>query len=406
MATVKLSVLVSRQRKTDGKYPIYLAVCHKGSERYISTAVCISSKDNFQDGRVMGEDDEDNMNERLGNILHYANEYLKGQNFDNVSCLQLRKNLQENIQDVLEGIHNRWTISKMFDWRITNLREMGNESYAKVHEDVKKAILGVVVDYPLDELDRGIIRVIHSRMEEKGYTPGGIAMKMAKFKATLHEAEMDGKIHYLVNPFKGYKMNKADVRQMDLSVEEFHKIECHESKSKRICFARDIFLLSFYFYGMNIADMLNISFRNGRLDYVRTKTRNMKTGNKNIMLEIPFRAREVMQRITDGTRIVWPCKAEREDILSYVNRGLRLLRQEAGIESKLSTYSARKTFSQFAYINGVDINTIKYCIGQSFENNMDICNEYRIMQRKSKEAMNRVVGYISVSSDITQNKAS
>lgn len=395
MATVKLSVLAGRQRKTDGKYPIYLAVCHKSCERYISTAVHISSMDNFQDGRVVGEDDEDNMNERLGYILHHADEYVKGRNCDDISCLQLRKEVQANIQDVLDGIHNRWTISKMFDWRIAYLREMGNESYAKVHEDVKKAILGVISDIPLDELDRGIIKNIHSRMEKKGYTPGGIAMKMAKFKATLHEAEMDGKVRYLINPFKGYKMHKAEVRQMDLSVEEFQTIERHESKSKRICFARDVFLLSFYFYGMNIADMINVTFKNGRLDYVRTKTRNMKTGNKNIMLEIPFRAREVMQRITDGTRIVWPCKAEREDILSYVNRGLRLLRQEAGIETKLSTYSARKTFSQFAYVNGVDINTIKYCIGQSFESNMDICNEYRIMQRKSKEAMNKVVGYIS-----------
>ena len=395
MATLKFKTYKGKQRSSDKMFPVYLAISHKCSVRVINTDIYVPDTGNVVDNRIIGLPDAVELNTRLEQLMNISQNYLRAHDISQMTAVQLKDELKEYIQDRLDGVAEKMTLAGLFDWRIANLRELGNESYAKVHEDVKKVLLAAVGDLALDALDRQVIRDMHTWMEEKGYTPGGIAMKMAKFKAALHEAEMDGKVQFLLHPFAGYKMQKADVRQLDLSLDEFHKLQNHRSASKRVNFARDIFLLSFYFYGMNIADMLQVTFRNGKLDFVRTKTRNMKSGNKNIMLNIPSKAKEVMARITDGTRILWPCKAERTDILSYVNRGFRLLRAETGIETKLSTYSARKTFSQYAFINGVDINTIKYCIGQSFECDMSICNSYRIMQRKADMAMARVVDYVS-----------
>ena len=395
MATLKFKTYKGKRRAADGMFPVYLSVYHRGDVRLINTDIYIPDTTNLVNDKILALPQAAEMNAHLDQLMNMACGFLKDRDIKQMTSKQVRDELDDYIRDRMDGVYGKMTISGLFDWRISNLRELGNESYAKVHEDVKKVILAAVGDLPLEVLDRYVIRDMHTWMEKKGYTPGGIAMKMAKFKAALHEAEMDGRVQYLLHPFAGYKMQKADVRQLDLTLEEFHKLLNHQSTSKRVNFARDIFLLSFYFYGMNIADLLQVTFRNGKLDFVRTKTRNMKTGNKNIMLSIPAEARDVIGRITDGTRVLWPCKAERADILSYVNRGFRMLRAETGIETKLSTYSARKTFSQYAFVNGVDINTIKYCIGQSFESDMAICNGYRIMQRKADMAMSRVCSYVN-----------
>lgn len=395
MASFRFKVVKGKRRVADGWWTVYLSICHHCDVRYINTGVYVPDMKKFQNERVVDMPDADESNAKLDELRRYATDFFAQNDVEGLSCIQIRKDLGNYIQDAQSGMLNRMTIEALFDWRIKNLRDVGNESYAKVHEDVKKVIIEAGGNYPLDELDRNVIRHIHQNMEKKGYTPGGISMKMAKFKAALHEAELNGMVRYLVHPFAGYKMQKAEIRQMDLTLEEFHKIQNHVSESKRVNFARDIFLLSFYFYGMNIADMLQVTFRGGKLNYVRTKTRNMKTGNKNIMLNIPVHALDVMKRITDGTKILWPCKAERTDILAYVNRGLRLLKAETGIETKISSYSARKTFCQYAFVTGTDINTIKYCIGQSFESDMVLCNGYRIMQQKSSDAMARVIKYIT-----------
>ena len=52
----------------------------------------------------------------------------------------------------------------------------------------------------------------------------------------------------------------------------------------------------------------------------------------------------------------------------------------AGINRKVSYYSARKTFAQHGYDIGIEIEKIEYCIGHSMKNNRPIFNYIRIMQ--------------------------
>lgn len=394
MATLRFCILKNK-RTSKGVFPVYLAVTLRQDVRYIDTGLSIPEPKNLINERIVDMDGADMMNYRLENIMKHARTLLDGKDTSGMTCTQLKVWLANEMHETLSGTKGRMGIADLFDWRIAKYRDGGNESYASIHEDVKRVIVGILGNYPLEELTRKVVRRLHDRMAEQGYTPGGISMKMAKFKAALKEAEMMGWVRYLVSPFVGYAMAKPESREMDITREEFKIITEHESSSKRVNFARDIFLLSFYSYGLNIADLLNVTYKNRQLSFVREKTRNMKTGNKTILLTVPKEAEPVLTRITEKGRVVWPCKAERKDILSYVNRGLRLLRQETGINSKLSSYTARKTFCQFAFENDTDVNTIKYCIGQSFEGDWSTCNVNRIMQQKGQQAMTRVLSFIN-----------
>jgi len=393
MATLKYRTRKGRINAA-GLFPVMLTVTKGGVVRFINTGIELPDADMLVDGRVTGIENEDMMNRKLEQIMAKAEELMKDWDFSGWSCTELTERLRNELYSLITGVEGCFGVADLFDYRICKYREEGNNSYADIHEDIKKVIVAEIGNYPLEDLTRNVIRSLHDKLVARGYTPGGIAMKMAKFKAALKEAVLMGWVKYLIFPFEGYKMRVAENREMDITREEFLKIKNYVSTSKRVNFARDIFLLSFYCYGMNIADLLKVSFRNFQLSFVRQKTRNMKTGNKDTLLTIPKEAREVLGRITDNNRVLWPCKATREDILSYVNRGLRLLRAEAGIDNKLSSYTARKTFCQFAFVNGTPVDTIKYCIGQSFEADYSICNVNRIMQRKAQDAMQKVISYI------------
>ena len=373
-------------------YPVFLMVSHAGKVRRIQTGVKIPDIKYFENGRVTGLENAEVLNKILDEVKNKALLFIKNRDFSSSDC----KDIKDALHDHLRGFDQyRMGVSDLFDWRIRRFRDEGNHSYADMNEDVKKAIVREIGNYPLDDIDRALIIELHKKFEHRGYAPGGISMKMAKFKAALKDAQTEGLVQYIVFPFSGYKMQKPEIKELDVTLDEFKKIQTYESKSKRVNFARDIFLLSFYFYGMNIADLMNIDIKKGYLNFVREKTRNMKSGNKEIMLSIPQKAVPVIRRIMSDGKVVWPCKPTREDILSYVNRGLRMLRQEAGIESKLSSYSARKTFCQFAFINGVNTETIKYCIGHSYECDHNLYNGPRIMHEKAQKAMSAVLSYIS-----------
>lgn len=61
----------------------------------------------------------------------------------------------------------------------------------------------------------------------------------------------------------------------------------------------------------------------------------------------------------------------------------------AGINRKVSYYSARKTFAQHGYDIGIEIEKIEYCIGHSMKNNRPIFNYIRIMQEHADKVLEK-----------------
>ena len=67
---------------------------------------------------------------------------------------------------------------------------------------------------------------------------------------------------------------------MDVPVDVFQSIRDLKTSNKRIAFARDMFLLSFYLGGINLVDLLEVDLGGEELSYERKKTRGKKTGEK------------------------------------------------------------------------------------------------------------------------------
>ena len=81
-------------------------------------------------------------------------------------------------------------------------------------------------------------------------------MRLTHLKARINEAIQEGLVKYDVHPFSGIKMPKPSVKLLDITIDEFRRIRGLKTSHKRIGLARDLFLLSFYLCGMNLADIV------------------------------------------------------------------------------------------------------------------------------------------------------
>lgn len=387
MATLNFAVLKARQT-TQGKFIIYVSVNHKRETRYIGTDYQIDDLYQFDNGKVVCKKDEKIMNQRLTYILSSYKEKLDSiTDVEKYSCSQ--------VKDILEGKAKQETaitIKEFMEDRILRLKKEGREGYAHMNEYSLKAVLTILGDITLQSLSIAEVEKFNAGL--KGQSNATRQMRLAHLKACVNEAIKEGFVKYDVNPFVYTKMPKSPARQLDITIDEFIKIRDFKTIHKKLTLAKDLFLLSFYLGGMNLADVIQIDFSGNTVKYVRQKTANKKEGEKNIVFTIPDEVKPIIKKYSKRNgKLDFGYKFTYSNFQRYLNRCLKDLAKKIGIEENFCYYSARKTFSQFAFDLGIKTEIIEYCIGQSMKENRPIYNYVRIMQKQADGAIRRVIDY-------------
>jgi len=388
MATLNFKILPTR-RKSNGKLGIYISLTHKKEVRYISTEFEIDDDSQFENGKVCYRKDAAIMNKRMAYVLSEYREKLARIDLNKYSnCSKLKDALLAPEDEEIT-----MTLEELMDKRIGRLKKEGRTNYARMHNDSKKVILAIMGNPFIAYLTRADIRFFSTEMQKRGYSAGSMQMRLAHLKAAINEAIEARWVRYDDHPFQGFKMPAPGVRIMDVTVDEFQAIRDLKTRHKRIAFARDMFLLSFYLGGINLVDLLEADLGGEELCYQRTKTRNKKTGDKQTSFRIPDAARPLIKVHAPKGKLVWPGKRDYQLVISYMNNCFALLKKELGIKSRFSYYSGRKTFSQFAFMIGIKTEVIEYCVGQSVKSNRPIYNYVRVMQRQADAAIQKVIDY-------------
>lgn len=387
MATLHLSVLSSRLN-SKGKYPVLVAVTHKRDVRYIATGYVIDELFQFDKGLIVCRKDEKLMNQRLKYTLsEYQNKLDSIPELRIYNCSQLKEMLEGKIH--LDKIP---TIKEYMEARIARLKKEGRESYASMNEYTLNKILSILGDITLQSLNPTTIdKFIRGMSNLKNATK---QMRLTHLKALINEAIKDGIVKYEVHPFIYTKMPKSDVRIQDITVEEFIAIRDFKTIHKRLSIGRDVFLISFYLGGINLIDLLNIDFSGKSINYVRSKTSNKKQGIKNVSLNIPEEVKPILNKyMKRNGKLDFGYKFSYSNLQRYINRCIKTLGVTLGVKTDMCYYSARKTFSQFAFDIGIRTEIIEYCIGQSMKENRPIYNYARVMQKQADSAISKIIDY-------------
>lgn len=381
MATLSLTIFKTRADKK-GRCVIYISVCVKSRRAYINTGIkCEPS--HFKNGRIVRDTNAAELNQELNNMLYNYEKKLRSIECNNI----LNPNALKEILVSKEREHKIKTFNEVVKKYIKLLTE-NSSSPATIHNyhTMQESFITFhKVDISLSELNNDII-MSYVRFLQKNRAPGGVQFIMGCFKRIIHYAEEKGWVKYDISPFLGVKIAKSQPRTLDITPDEMLAVK----ESDR--YAGDILLLSFYLGGINYKDLVKVDLSGDILEYSRSKTEK-KTGGEKTIITIPPEAKEIIKRIgLDDGKLRVRNKAIAG--LTSVNSSLKCIAKKFNIKSRISYYSARKSFVQYGVQLGVPLYILEYCIGQTMKTNRPIYNYFRIIQPQADAAIRRIIDYM------------
>ncbi len=277
------------------------------------------------------------------------------------------------------------TIGQGFNEEIERLESLG-----KIHSATKhRYALQVLEDYKptsmtMEAIDLDYLKGLELYLRKRGNRDNSIATRFAIFKAIYNKAAKDGRINVRQNPFSLYQVgslwaktrkraiDKEDIQRLiDLEITEGHTTEYRQ-------LARDLFLFSYFTAGMNFGDMARLRYKDiirGRIYYSRHKTRKL------LSFQLMPKAMQIIGKYVRDNHTqedyIFPILNRNihttpqqifnriHKVLAKINRELKVLGGQIGLEVPLTTYVARHTYATVLKRSGVSVELISESLGHS-----------------------------------------
>ena len=298
------------------------------------------------------------------------------------------------------------TIEQGFNEEIERLESLGKihseqgfneeierlESLGKIHSATKhRYALQVLEGYKptsmaMEAIDLDYLKGMELYLRKRGNKDNSIATRFAIFKAIYNKAVKEGRIETKQNPFSLYQVgslwaktrkraiDKEDIQRLiDLEITEGHTTEYRQ-------LAKDLFLFSYFTAGMNFGDMARLRYKDlikGRIYYTRHKTQKL------LSFQLVPNALQIIGKYSRDNHTqedyIFPIldRAEHKTaqqifnrihkVLAKINRELKVLGEQIGLEVPLTTYVARHSFATVLKRSGVSVALISESLGHSSE---------------------------------------
>lgn len=391
MATLSLTIFKAKQL-ANGKHKIRIAVRHHHETVYIITPYIIDDISQFKNGNVIKRFDADVMNVQLRILLNKYRKILD--DINNIKCLSA-KDLKNTILSYHKTDDNI-TIGKICNNYVKELKEDGRIGYAELIERCGKYFIEFSKgDVPANSITPVTVsnfeRFLRNKKKLNQTTTG---MYLTRLRVLTNLCRKRYFVKQDINPFQDCVIPQPVERNIDISIEQFRKLKSYSGKSRIEKIAKDLWFLSFYLGGINLIDLLKIDFSvSDQIEYVRTKTKNTKRGDKRIEISIPMEAKKIIDKYVSKKGILnFDYNFSYENFNRYVGRTLRKIGKEIGVK-RLCYYSARKTFVQYGFELGIPLEVLEYTIGQSMKQNRPIYNYIRIMRKHADEAISKIIRF-------------
>ena len=268
MATVQW-IILRHHKRSDGTYNAKIAVTHNRRRVYISTSIYTSLvrfRKGHTDGTLTDKVIEDTLNERVAKIRLIINEHE-----ELISGMQTAAEVKDFIIRALDSGKS----IDFFAFAKEHIASIPNDNTRYYHESRLRTFASFVEDtkkkstLPVTEINSRLVKDYSAwlkaskRRRGEGYGISDNTIRTYVYAlATLFNAAKDkyndydnGVIVIKADPFRSYKPEKAETAKRALSAEEIKSIWEYTPTNKSAEIARDVFLLSFFLAGMNVADM-------------------------------------------------------------------------------------------------------------------------------------------------------
>lgn len=390
MATLSLTIFKAKALK-DGRHKIRIALRHKHETTYIVTRFIIS-ENQFKNGQVVKHPEASAINRKLRNILDDLQDKLDSiKHLELYSCRQIKEIIST------DNLSDEQTFSSACSNFVDYLKSEGRDSYALSIERVGRYFRDFARgDMLLSDLTPSLVQNFAAFIRKRKVTETTVNTMLAQMKSVVNRAIREWNISYDIHPFVTTRISAAPIRKLDLTVQNFNKIRESSPKKRKLIMARDLFCLSFYLGGMNLIDIMQTDFRKDVLEYSRSKTKGRMQSDSVITFTIPSQAREIICRWMDKRtgKLDFGYKFTYHNFSQYVTYSLGDLAEELNIDERVTFYSARKSFAQYASEIGIPDGIIDYCLGHSDKSKGVIRYYTKVRQKQADMAISRVIDYV------------
>lgn len=288
------------------------------------------------------------------------------------------------VDDVVERFRNLSINSSLFDFMeslIATYKRHGQhrtaETYLSTLNSVKRFRNNK--DIQLIDINTELILSYEHYLKIEGVQHNTISFYMHRLRAVYNRAVEEDLIEQRF-PFKHMRIGieKTIKRAIPIKyIKKLKSLKLKELSSKDL--ARDLFLFSFYTRGMSFIDIAYLQkkdLKNGTLSYRRKKTGQKLFIRWETCMEYIVNKHKSEESSPYIFSILDPTKGDirkqYHNTLTLINRHLKKLGEEIGLDIPLTLYVARHSWASTAHSEGVPISIISEGMGHDNEKTTQI----------------------------------
>jgi len=269
----------------------------------------------------------------------------------------------------------RQSFFKFMESVIIHLREMGKQRTSETYTSALNSFRRFQNDKDVffDAFDSDLMELYQAYLVRNGLIPNSISFHMRILRAVYNRAIEKG-ITEDRKPFRHVYtgVDKTVKRAVDVGIIKKLK-DADFQMSPKAAYARDMFLLSFFFRGMSFVDMAYLKktdLYNGRISYRRRKTGQQLIVKwtremQDVLDKYPQNDTEYLLPIITS-KVSNPYNQYRSKQYQ-INKGLKIVADQIGLKMPLSLYCSRHSWASIAKAEGIPVGVISDGLGHDSE---------------------------------------
>lgn len=297
-----------------------------------------------------------------------------------------------------------FTVAKIFLTQIKDRKQFHQHDIQEKRIEIFKNFLKRESFY-VNELNVEILRKFESFLRNKRkIADRTIANYMITLRTICNLAKSKSLSNVQSYPFgKGkYQIKFPETKKIGLNKDEIKILESIESLTEAQQYALNVWLISFYFAGIRVGDLLMLKwkdFLDGRLHY------RMGKNNKLVSLKIPEKALVILENLDKDEKSIFVFKelegvniSDKRLLKTRIktatrnfNRRLETVAAKAGIDKKISMHIARHSFGNISG-DKIPIQLLQKLYRHSSVTTT-ILYQSNFIQKDTDEALDKVINF-------------
>lgn len=367
-------ILEKRVINKDEKHPVKLRITYQGTRKYYTLK-----------GQHYTVDEFNNINpsSRKENKKRFKKfESVENRAIDIIDNVLIDFNFDEFESHYLNHKKKNTTIQSYFEDKIKELEDIGKVGTASVYSATITSLLKFDSNISFQKITTKYLKAYENWFVDQGksYTTVGIYMRNLRHIVNL--AIKDRLINsYPFGEAKDkYQIPVSNNNKKALSLNDIALLINYNSESKQEIDSLKYWLFSYLCNGMNFADMLNLKYSNiekETLKFIRQKTKDTSKHKTQIEVVLLPKTFEIIEQLgnkdKDPDNYIFPIlkdeltpKDQKKLVAQHIqntNKYMKRIAKNIGIDTNISTYYARHSYSTIIRDSGASTEFIAEQLG-------------------------------------------